>query len=357
MMKARSVFVIPFLTMGAWGCSGRVGPDVRQISTAVSSNPTGSLMSQGRMLFGRGEYALAIEEFRKAIREAPESPEGYNALASSYDMIGRFDLASRNYELALAHAPDDGRIYRNMARSLKMQGRDGEAEALLAEWDAVKNRAPAAEQSASAVAVTPAFAATAQTTRLTQTSAPTTEPVDVVARSAPAAQAPSIAPQVPDIATQVLRRGQRILVDLDPPRSDPVVETPREMNKPVSPAPVAVAIRSVVVKLDAPTPVRTAAISAIRIMNAGARKGAAQRMQTLLARSGMPSRIADADRRLTQSWIVYPKYARADALALQRRLPIAVRTVADNRVRRVTLLLGRDAASFLAKIGRGARRT
>lgn len=354
-MIARNVFLISFMAVGAWGCSARVGPNVRQISTAVSSNPSGSSMSQGRMLFGRGEYALAIEEFRKAIREAPVSPEGYNALASSYDMIGRFDLASRNYELALAHAPDDGRIYRNMARSLKMQGRDGEAEALLAEWDAVKNRAPAAERSASADSATPAVAAIVPAAPPAQIVSPTAKPAVVVAQAAPVARSSSIAPEVPSIATQVLRRGQRILVDLDAPRNDPVVETPTVRNEPASPPPIA--IRSVVVKLDAPAPVRTAAISAIRIMNAGARKGAAQRMQTLLARSGTPSRIGDADRRLAQSWIVYPKYARADALALQRRLPIAVRTVADNRVRRVTLLLGRDAASFQAKIGRGARRT
>ena len=354
-MKARSVFVIPFLAMGAWGCSARVGPDVRQVSTAVSSNPTGSLMSQGRMLFGRGEYALAIEEFRKAIREAPESPEGYNALASAYDMIGRFDLASRNYELALARAPDEGRIYRNMARSLKMQGRGGEAEALLAEWDAVKNRAPATEQSANAIAVTLAVPASVQAAPLAQIAAPLPKQIVVAANVARVTQASGISPQAPSIATQVLRPGRQIVIALDPPLSDPVVEAPRVMRKPVAPAPVA--IRSVIAKLDAPTPVRTAAISAIRIMNAGARKGAAQRMQTLLARSGTPSRIADADRRLAQSWIVYPKYARADAMALQRRLPIAVRTIADNRVRRVTLLLGRDAASFQAKIGRSARRT
>ena len=94
-MMARNMFVISFLAVGAWGCSARIGPDVRQVSTVVLPDPSVSSMSQGRVLFGRGEYALAIEEFRKAIRETPDSPEGYNALASSYDMIGRFDLASR----------------------------------------------------------------------------------------------------------------------------------------------------------------------------------------------------------------------------------------------------------------------
>lgn len=357
-MTARNAFVISFLAVAVWGCSARIGPDVRQISTTVSINPSGSSMSQGRMLFGRGEYALAIEAFRKAIRETPESPEGYNALASSYDMIGRFDLANRYYELALARAPDDGRIYRNMARSLKIQGRLGEAEALLAEWDAVKNREPAGEQSASAVSVTPSVAVAPQAAPLAQIAATTPEPLNVAAQAAPMAEAPVTVFRTPNITTQIPGPGQKVIVPLDPPQSGPVVVDALQATKrPVPPAPVAVAVRSVVVKLDAPAPVRTAAISAIRIMNAGAQKGAARRMQTLLASSGTLSRIADADRRLAQSWIVYPKYARADAMALQRRLPIAVRTVSDNRVKRVTLLLGRDAASFHAKFNRSARRT
>ena len=355
MITARNVFLISVLAVGTSGCSARIGPDVRQLSTTITSSLSGSPMSRGRVLFGRGEYALAIEEFRKAIRETPESPEGYNALASSYDMIGRFDLANRNYELALARAPDEGRIYRNMARSLKMQGRVGEAEALLAEWDAVKNRAPAAEQSARAVVEAPTVAATAKAAPLAQIAAQPPEPVIVMAQVTPVAQVPSVESPAPDFSTQAIRPGRQIVVALDPPPSNPAIKAPGVMSKPVSPA--SVAVRSVVVKLDAPAPVRAAAISAIRIMNAGAQKGAAQRMQTLLARTGTPSRIGDADRRLAQSWIVYPKYARADAMALQRRLPIAVRTVADNRVRRVTLLLGRDAASFRAKIGRSARRT
>ena len=137
MMKARNAFILAVLASGTAACSARFGPEVRKVSPAVLEAPAGTAMVQGRALFARGEYALAIEEFRKVVREDPNSAAGYNALASAYDMIGRFDLASRNYELALAHAPDDGRIYRNMARSLRMQGREGEAEALLADRKSV----------------------------------------------------------------------------------------------------------------------------------------------------------------------------------------------------------------------------
>ncbi|WP_219892830.1 LytR C-terminal domain-containing protein [Aquisediminimonas profunda] len=308
-------------------------------------------MSQGRALFARGEYALAIEEFRKAVREAPQSPEGYNGLASAYDMIGRFDLASRNYELALAYAPDDGRIYRNMARSLRMQGRDGEAEALLAEWDAIKEKPSIAQQAASV--------SEEKTGNIAQL--PIVTPVaNEVASSLPNAPTPPMTIQPADVrlATdpQPVSRGKSIQIALDAPKSHAVSEAVKLKAQSMTPARIMIAPRSVAVKADAPAVVRTAAASAIRIMNAGARKGAAQKMQALLARNGTVSRIADADRRLAQSWIVYPKNARAEALALQGRLPIAVRTVADSRVRRVTLLLGQDAAAYLAKIGRSARR-
>ena len=356
MVSTRNILVVSALAMGAWGCSARVGPEVRQISSTAPSLPSGSSMAQGRILFGRGEYALAIEEFRKAIREAPQSPEGYNGLASAYDMIGRFDLASRNYEMALAYAPDDGRIYRNMARSLKMQGRTGEAEALLAEWDAIKSKAPGASEVATAVS--PKI----------EESVPSSGalPVQVAAAplltvpAAPAAPAPVLkeqpSPATPVVAIQTISRGQSLHIDLDAPVTPPATAPIAPRARPTTPARTLVVPRADVVSADAPVAVRTAAFSAIRIMNAGARKGAAQKMQTLLARNGTPSRIADANRRLAQSWIVYPKYAKADAMALQGRLPINVRTIADNRVRRVTLLLGQDAAPFLARIGKSARR-
>lgn len=106
----------------------------------IQSNPVSEGVSalKGRELFSRGQYALAIESFRRVVREAPDAPEGYNGLAACYDMIGRFDVSEKYYQMALARAPMDGRIYRNMARSLDMQGRKGEGAALLAEWQAIE---------------------------------------------------------------------------------------------------------------------------------------------------------------------------------------------------------------------------
>ncbi len=106
----------------------------------VQTNPVseGRSALKGRELFSRGQYALALESFRRVVREAPDAPEGYNGLAACYDMMGRFDVSEKYYQMALARAPMDGRIYRNMARSLDMQGRKGEGAALLAEWQAIE---------------------------------------------------------------------------------------------------------------------------------------------------------------------------------------------------------------------------
>jgi hypothetical protein len=90
-------------------------------------------------------------------------------------------------------------------------------------------------------------------------------------------------------------------------------------------------------------------------MNAAGRKGIAGRMQAYLARSGTRAQIGDADRRLPQSWIIYPKAARAEAAALRRKLPFAVRVATDERARRVVLLLGQDAAAHETRRRRAER--
>ncbi|SDD49098.1 LytR cell envelope-related transcriptional attenuator [Sphingomonas sp. YR710] len=89
---------------------------------AVDAGLPSLSLAKGKMLFARGEYALALECFQRAVREDPAGADGYNGLAASYDQLGRFDLSRRYYELALARAPEDVRILRNLARSLDRQG-------------------------------------------------------------------------------------------------------------------------------------------------------------------------------------------------------------------------------------------
>src|SRR5687768_13935319 len=90
------------------------------------------LLAEGRMQFRNGNFALAVDAFRRATRQPAQSVDAYNGLAASYDRLGRFDLARRYYEEALAIAPADPRVIHNYAVSLRLQGRDVEAQQLLA---------------------------------------------------------------------------------------------------------------------------------------------------------------------------------------------------------------------------------
>lgn len=100
----------------------------------VEATATGKeAIARGQLLFSRGEYALALDAYRRAMRQDPADANALNGVAISYAAIGRHDLARDYFELALARAPMDERIHRNFARSLTAQGLQGEANALLAE--------------------------------------------------------------------------------------------------------------------------------------------------------------------------------------------------------------------------------
>jgi len=103
---------------------------------SVNQQPSGfaqDALARGDLLFSRGEYALALDAFRRAVRNDPTDAHGLNGVAISYAAMGRHDLAREFFELALSRAPQDARITRNFARSLTAQGLKGEADALLAQ--------------------------------------------------------------------------------------------------------------------------------------------------------------------------------------------------------------------------------
>ncbi|AEG48064.1 Tetratricopeptide TPR_2 repeat-containing protein [Sphingobium chlorophenolicum L-1] len=99
-------------------------------------------LARGDLLFTRGEYALALDAFRRAVRNDPADAHGLNGVAISYAAMGRHDLAREFFELALARAPQDARIARNFARSLLAQGLKEEADVLLAQAGGVMTGMP-----------------------------------------------------------------------------------------------------------------------------------------------------------------------------------------------------------------------
>lgn len=109
-----------------------------------ASGPVQDALARGDLLFSRGEYALALDAFRRAVRNDPTDAHGLNGVAISYAAMGRHDLAREFFELALSRAPQDARITRNFARSLSAQGLKGEADALLAQAGAASAGMPMA---------------------------------------------------------------------------------------------------------------------------------------------------------------------------------------------------------------------
>jgi LytR cell envelope-related transcriptional attenuator len=357
--------------------------EIRQVNRGALAQNGAPSLDRGREMYARGEYGLAIEAFRRAVREAPEDPSGYNGLAACYDMIGRFDLSRRNYELALAVAPGDARIYRNMARSMEMQGDRDAAVALRAEAVRVaagSDDGPVVTESSKVADVeAPKQGAIANVAAAPVALPPVfetpvaPEPQRVVApRAAPKLAVPQFAIAVPKVepvtareTTLKMRDGYQIAVSLETETgsgSVVAVKPPAIARVALAPPAIKLAVpaRKTVVGARVSIPLAPLARAqtvqsqpqrqAIRIMNAGGVRGLAKRTQDRLTALGWKkSDVGDSDRRFAKSWVVYPASEYRRAMALKRQLPFATRAIVDSRATRVVLLLGENAASYEAR--------
>lgn len=291
--------------------------------------PDGNALTQGRMLFERGEFALAADAFRKAVRQNPENADAYNGLAASYDNLGRYDLSRRYYELALARAPEDGRILRNLARSMLGQGDRLAARKLFAEAAALDG---ARETGAAAH--------------------PTPEPIQAAQAIVPE-QAPYHSGQG-TVTIALAPEPAQITIDL--PAPEPVSPAPSSLFQRVAATilPPATALgNDVSVALDPPAraiPRKAVAIekpAQLHIMNAVGRKRQAARMRSYLASSGwLGASIGDSRNKLLRSRILYRARDAAAARALANALPFKPRLQAARGAPALFLLLGRDAVAF-----------
>jgi len=84
----------------------------------------------GKARMAAGHYGLAVESFRKALANEPVSIKALNALAATYDLLGRFDLAERYYRQALALDPKSVQSLNNLGYSYYLRGEYGRARGL-----------------------------------------------------------------------------------------------------------------------------------------------------------------------------------------------------------------------------------
>lgn len=122
--------------LAAAGCAADDGKlNVRAIADPLSAAAKrGSpMLAEGRGALALGNVGTALEAFRRALRQQPDSVEALAGIAACYERMGRYDLSRVNYEAALAIAPNNPILLNSFAASLQLQGRIAEAKALRAE--------------------------------------------------------------------------------------------------------------------------------------------------------------------------------------------------------------------------------
>lgn len=116
------------------GCVSQPGTQTSTFGLKRVELPTSvePYYSDGKRQLAAGNYGLAIDRLRRAVRADPQAIDALNALAIAYDKVRRPDLARRYFETALGLAPDSDVLLNNLGYSLLVQGETGAARPLLA---------------------------------------------------------------------------------------------------------------------------------------------------------------------------------------------------------------------------------
>lgn len=108
----------------------KIGPqkpqtvEIKPIQTETETaaiDPTERLYRSAVVAIEDRDYGLALERLQFARERSPQDVRVLNALAVTYDKLGRFDLSGRFYAEAAAIAPDSPVVTANLAYSHLMQ--------------------------------------------------------------------------------------------------------------------------------------------------------------------------------------------------------------------------------------------
>lgn len=313
-MPANRTILAGALALLASGCMATGNPGKLAIKAlpsplAQGEHPVSFRVAEAAGQFRLGNVALALESYRKALRDEPQSVDALVGMAACFDSMGRFDMSRRSYEAALAVAPADTKVLAQFAGSLMQQGRADEAVTVRRE---IAGRLAAAVPTDPATVVTQVAASTV-TVKLPE--ARSTEAARVLlplARSAaPESQAQADVAERPTSGPRLerLSLGEVALFTLSPKSHDAV----RSDTRP------------------------------LLVLNASRTQGLARRARAYLASRGFGAvKIGDAPRVRGTTLILYPTADRERALRLATTF--ATRTIVIPG-KRLTLLLGRDAAA------------
>ena len=282
------------------------------------------LLADARAQLLLGNIGLALEGFRKAARERPDSIEAFAGMAACYDAMGRYDLSRHNYEAALAIAPSNPVLLNSFAASLDHQG----------------NRAEAAAVRAEAARLTSADEALASAEAATGMPPPATS---VTVALPPARPADGAAPAIPSPALDVASKVE--IASAPGPhleRLSPGVVALVTMERPLWEA-------KVIARTAQSTTVRWVPITSvasrpnIQLLNAARSQGLAARTRSYLVDRGWRKiEIGDASQVREKSIVLYPASRRTTGRSLAAQFGFAAGLVQKGDV--MVVLLGRDAA-------------
>ncbi len=308
-MKTNQLFLSAAIAVATVSCSGP-GVDVRAIKSplAQGQQPVDFRIAEGNSQLALGNVALALEAYRKALREKPDSVEAMVGIATCYDKMGRFDLSRRHLEMALAVAPANTELYSIFAESLELQGKRDEAARVKTELAARVVAPEAPREAPGSVPVLPPPPAPSVTVAL----APL--------RSAPVAVEHSTAP----VRLERLSMGEVALITRPEPRWEAKTVTRTATSTTIQ--------------------FEKKAAPAVTLLNAARVQGLAARTRAYLSMRGFSdARIGDAPAVRRQSAILYApsEQRRAERLAAQFGFALERQPGAKDGV---VVLLGRDAA-------------
>ena len=129
-MNRGAKFLVSATMLAVAGCNGEQGKlEIRSTPTplAQGQQTVPYRIAEARGQLARGNVALALEAFRLAERENPNSAAPLAGIATCYDQMRRYDLSRRNFEAALALEPANLEVLGAFASSLQLQGRTVEA--------------------------------------------------------------------------------------------------------------------------------------------------------------------------------------------------------------------------------------
>jgi tetratricopeptide (TPR) repeat protein len=101
------------------------GPDPIAGATAQAAR------EHGRAMLAQNNLPQALQAFRQALAQDPDSVDGLNGMAVCYDRLGRFEDARVHYEAALGIDPTSPMLLNNYGLSLFLQGDRQGAERFL----------------------------------------------------------------------------------------------------------------------------------------------------------------------------------------------------------------------------------